>query len=127
LNDRILIIDDDPDILATGRFVLENAGYQVSTASNGSEALDRLRGEAEPSLILLDLMMPGMNGWEFRAEQRRDPKLSAIPVVIMTGAGKAASMTAFAGVAGLLEKPVSLRTLLSTVQLYCKAHAPEPS
>ncbi len=120
MSSYILIVDDDPDILAAGRMVLECAGYQVATATNGTEALARLRGEPAPCLILLDLMMPVMNGWEFRDEQTRDPRLSAIPVVIMTGAGRAVSAEAPIGAAGLLEKPVALSTLLSTVRRYCQ-------
>lgn len=123
MNSYILIVDDDPDIRETMRFILECAGYRVLTAANGIEALDRLRGEAAPCVILLDLMMPVMNGWEFRAEQTRDPSLAVIPVIVMTGAGKAAARTASVGVAGLLEKPVDLKVLLSAVGLYCKTTA----
>ena len=124
----ILVVDDDPDILETTRFVLECAGYRVSTAANGTEALTRLHAEAAPCVILLDLMMPVMNGWEFRAEQARDPGLAAIPVIVVTGAGKAAPEAVSLGAACLLEKPVDLTTLLSMVQLYCKttAHGSEP-
>jgi len=120
----VLVIDDDPDILEVTRFVLENAGYRVATAANGADALASLRGKAKPGLILLDLMMPVMNGWEFRAEQTRDPELASVPVVIITGAGNAAARAAPAGVAGLLEKPVELDTLLSAVGRYCKRGRP---
>ncbi len=122
----VMVIDDDPDILEVTRFVLENAGYRVATAANGADALASLR-EAKPGLILLDLMMPVMNGWEFRAEQTRDPELAAVPVVVITGAGNAAARAAPAGVAGLLEKPVDLDTLLSAVGRYCKrGRTPNP-
>jgi CheY-like chemotaxis protein len=116
----VLVVDDDPDILETTRFVLESAGYEVLTAANGSEALNCLHDEAAPCVILLDLMMPVMNGWEFRAEQTRDPELAAIPVIVVTGAGRGAQKAASLGVACLLEKPVDLTTLLSKVGLYCK-------
>lgn len=119
----ILVVDDDLDILETTRFILESAGYRVLTAENGTEALLRLHDEAAPCVILLDLMMPVMNGWEFRAEQARDPGLAAIPVIVVTGAGRAAPKAASLGAACLLEKPVDLATLLSKVQLYCKSTA----
>ncbi|MBN9159659.1 MAG: response regulator [Myxococcales bacterium] len=96
----VLVIDDDPDILEVTRFVLENAGYRVATAANGADALASLRGKAKPGLILLDLMMPVMNGWEFRAEQTRDPELASVPVVIITGAGNAAARAALTPAGG---------------------------
>ena len=119
----VLVVDDDRDILETTRFILENAGYRVSTAENGAEALHLLYGEAAPCVILLDLMMPVMNGWEFRAEQARDPGLAGIPVIVVTGAGRVALKTASLGAACLLEKPVDLARLLSVVRHYCKITA----
>lgn len=119
----VLIVDDDPDILETTRFVLECAGHRVSTAANGTEALACLHGEAAPCVILLDLMMPVMNGWEFRVEQARDPGLAAIPVIVVTGAGKAVAGAASLGTVCFLEKPVDIATLLSMVALHCKATA----
>ncbi|MDC3954830.1 response regulator [Polyangium jinanense] len=123
---NVLVVDDDPDILETTRFVLESAGYQVSTAANGNEALSRLHCEAAPCVILLDLMMPVMDGWAFRAEQVRDPGLAGIPVIIVTGAGRGARSAESLGAACLLEKPVDLSTLLSKVGCYCKTGADEP-
>ena len=120
---NVLVVDDDPDILETTRFILESAGYRVSTAANGNEALTLLHDEAAPCVILLDLMMPVMNGWEFRAEQALDPGLARIPVIVVTGAGRAAPKAASLGAACLLQKPVDLTTLLSKVRLYCKASA----
>lgn len=117
---EVLVIDDDPDIRETMRFVLESAGYQVSTAANGVEALAYLREDAAPCLILLDLMMPIMNGWQFRAEQASDPRLAAIPVVVITGAGQAARAASL-GAAGYVEKPMDLDLLISTVKRYCQA------
>ncbi len=121
---RVLVIDDDPDILDAMSLVLDSAGYQVSTATNGKEALERLRAGTAPSVILLDLMMPVMNGWQFRAEQTQDPKLAAIPVVIITGAGETFEKTTLPGVDAYLQKPVSLARLLSTVKRF---QAPDSS
>jgi CheY-like chemotaxis protein len=113
----VLVVDDDPDIRETMLFVLENAGYQVTTAANGAEALALLRAQASPCLILLDLMMPVMNGWQFLLEQTRDPRLADIPVVVISGAG--AQVLRVNGVAGALQKPVELDEVLSTVRTYC--------
>src|SRR3569832_407091 len=85
----ILIVDDDVDIRVTISLILEDEGYAVASAANGEEALRYLRSHPSPSLILLDLMMPGMDGVEFRAEQQRDAQLSGIPVVVVTASGNA--------------------------------------
>ena len=122
----VLLVDDDSDVRETMSFVLESAGYCVCTAANGLEALEHLRAEEVPCLILLDLMMPVMNGWQFRAEQRRDPKVATIPLIVVTGAGQAAQKAESLGAAGVLEKPVELAALLSTVQRYCEATVPGP-
>src|SRR5262245_40011816 len=82
----VLIVDDDLDILEGLAELLEFEGYVVSTAFDGQAALNHLRGGLRPSVILLDLMMPGMNGWDFRAEQMKDVDLRDIPVVVITAA-----------------------------------------
>src|SRR5262249_6405268 len=82
----VLLVDDDPDLLDVTSFVLENEGIVVETARNGQEALALLRAGRLPRLVLLDLMMPVMNGWEFLAEVAKDPELDAIPVVVLTAA-----------------------------------------
>lgn len=116
---EVLVVEDDPDIVEAMVFVLEDAGYRVSVAENGSQALDRLRAVPAPCLILLDLMMPIMDGWQLLAELSRDPRLAAIPVVVVTGAGKAVRRAPPAGARDMLEKPVSLDRLLGTVQRHC--------
>jgi CheY-like chemotaxis protein len=82
----VLIAEDDLEILETLTALMEDEGYRVVAVRNGHEALAALRtpGRAPPCMILLDLMMPGMNGIEFRNEQLRDPALSGIPVVLLT-------------------------------------------
>src|SRR4051795_10954972 len=79
----ILVVDDDEDIRETLRLVLELKDYQVLVASNGLEALEVMRTN-RPQLILLDLMMPVLDGWEFVAELDKDPKLSDTPIVVIT-------------------------------------------
>jgi CheY-like chemotaxis protein len=115
----VLVIDDDPDILDAVAFVLGSEGYGTLTARNGAEALELLRGSPPPCLILLDLMMPVLNGWAFRTIQVADPALSGIPVLAMTGLGTLADVTSL-DVAGTLEKPVDLDRLLAAVARYCR-------
>jgi CheY-like chemotaxis protein len=114
----VLVVEDDADILRAIVQVLEDEGYAVRAAENGNAALAALRGpEARlPCVILLDLMMPVMDGWAFRAEQLRDPILARIPVIVLTADGSAAAETGAMEVAGALRKPVELLTLLATIQ-----------
>src|SRR5262249_20832864 len=85
-NKSILIVDDENDFRAAVATFLEGAGYRVVEAEHGEAALSSLRSPTEFCLILLDLFMPVMNGWSFRAEQRKDPKVAGIPIVVITAA-----------------------------------------
>ncbi len=116
----ILIVEDDRDVRESIVEVLQDSSYHVLDASNGKEALERLRGGERPCLILLDAMMPVMNGWEFRAEQQQDQELSAIPVVVLSAHASAEETARTMGVAGYLKKPVRLERLLATVKRYCE-------
>lgn len=116
----ILVIDDDPDARDSIALVLSDAGYDVETVSGGEEALEHLKRAHQPGLILLDLMMPNMTGWEFRAEQRRDPRLSAIPVVLVSAADEVADAADELAVAGYLAKPFDLDQLLEQVAAHQK-------
>jgi CheY-like chemotaxis protein len=118
---RILVVDDDPDLAHVLSAALARSGYRVGLATNGREALGYLRGNAGVHVVLLDLMMPVMNGWEFRAEQRRDPALSAIPVVVFSGQGRLEESGRGLDAAASLRKPVSLGELLSTLDRVCGA------
>lgn len=116
---RVLVVEDDPDIRDMVGGVLSLEGYDVMSASNGVEALDLLRDKPRPGLILLDLMMPIMNGWELRSELGRNPHLSAIPIVVISGDGSIDRKASALGVNGYLRKPVDLDSLLETVQRFC--------
>src|SRR5262245_23155992 len=87
----VLVVDDDEEIRNALTEFLSDEGYGVVSASNGREALASLREGVHPSVILLDLMMPVMDGWDFRAEQLRDPGLRDIPVVVITATGFSAT------------------------------------
>jgi CheY-like chemotaxis protein len=109
---KILLVDDDRDVIDALRLVLSEEGYEVATASNGYEALVYLKSHSPlPALILLDVMMPIMDGYEFRIEQQRDPSIALIPVVVVT-AGAIGERVAEMGVTALLRKPFDLERLL---------------
>jgi CheY-like chemotaxis protein len=114
----VLVVEDNADILQAIVQVLEDEGHFVRVAANGREALERLRERDAPlpRVILLDLMMPVMDGWAFRAEQLRDPTLADIPVVVLTADGHASEKATHLGCAGALRKPVDLMTLLGAVE-----------
>ena len=114
---NILIIEDDSAVRQTIREILEIHGYCVFEAADGREGMERLREIApEPCLVLLDLMMPVMNGWEFLDSQRSDPKLKDIPVVICTAYHESAKAIHPSAV---VPKPVQLDQLLGAVQKFC--------
>lgn len=111
----ILIVDDDDDIRETLRDLLEDEGYQVLEASNGREALARLR-HGSVCVVLLDLMMPIMDGWEFREEQLADPAIASVPVVIITASGRTNGSL---GGVDILKKPLRVETVLEVVAARC--------
>jgi CheY-like chemotaxis protein len=119
---QILVVDDDLAILDGLRELLENEGYGVSTARDGWSALATLRGGLKPSVILLDLMMPAMDGWDFRQEQLRDDTLKDIPLVIITAAGfSETSIKTQFGDTELVSKPLPVDALLGAVQRHLRS------
>jgi DNA-binding response OmpR family regulator len=115
------VIEDDADIRECVRCVLGDAGYEVVAAANGFEALGWLRsGEPTPGLILLDLGMPVMNGWQFRDQQRQERDYAAIPVVVLTAVGDAEEKVRGIDPADVICKPFRLETLLAVVQRHCR-------
>lgn len=118
---KILVVEDNEDIRDAVAESLEDAGYDVWVAANGAIAIDALRESNDlPCLILLDLMMPVMDGAQFLQEMRRDPRLSALPVVVVTADDSAITKATALGTHGGLRKPVQLNELLSTVSKYCQ-------
>src|SRR5205814_6233843 len=113
----VLVIDDDADIRSMLGFILEDEGYEVATARDGRDALEQLRAREEhpPFLILLDLMMPGMDGAEFRARQAREATFAAIPIIVLSADANVANLATAMGAAGHLKKPVHLDDLLRIV------------
>jgi signal transduction histidine kinase len=109
----LLVVEDDADIRETLDGLLSMEGFQVTGCSNGREALDWLRTSPKPDVILLDLMMPVMDGWQFRVAQKHDPEIANIPVVALSAdaTAKAAAIDADA----YLKKPVEYETLIDTI------------
>lgn len=112
---RILVVDDDADIRGTVAEALEEEGFAVAKAENGAAALKMLLAGARPDIILLDMMMPEMDGWAFRAEQQRHPEIAAIPVIVFTAYGVPHETAAQIGAQGFLKKPLRLDELLATI------------
>lgn len=115
----VLVVDDDAAIREALEAVLEDEGYQVRCAANGRDALRLLQdGAGRPGLILLDLMMPVMSGWDFRVAQQRDPALAGIPVVILSADRDIGAKAAAIQVQAYLPKPVDIEVLIKTVERY---------
>lgn len=113
---RILIIEDDNDIQNLLKRLFKKEGYDVRSASNGVEGLEHLRNAEQegrlPELIFLDLMMPIMDGFEFRADQRKSPNWSRIPVVVMTADEQLETYKDRLAADEYLQKPLDIDTLL---------------
>jgi CheY-like chemotaxis protein len=112
----LLVIEDDQDVRDTLSEVLRDEGYDVVTAANGQEALDFLHGHPPPRLILLDLMMPVMNGSQFRARQMADARLAQIPTVVLTAVDRGWQGNPLFEKCRTLRKPLDLDLLLTTVK-----------
>jgi CheY-like chemotaxis protein len=119
MSGTVFIVEDDLDTREMLEHFLETEGYAVETASNGKIALERLTGGARPAVILLDLMMPVMDGWQFRRAQVRDSSLAGIPVIVVSAAGGERAKQIDAD--DYLSKPVNLDELLAHVTHYCSA------
>jgi CheY-like chemotaxis protein len=122
----ILIVDDDNDVRSALSEMLQEEGFSVSGAPNGREALALLRGgNVHPAVILLDLMMPGMDGWDFRSEQMRDPRLAGVPVVIVSASGfsRESIRTQFRP-AAYVEKPIERGALLDVIRELVRSGSP---
>lgn len=116
----ILLVEDDDDSRQALTDALEDHGYRVLPAVNGAQALATLkevRGRCD--LILLDLMMPVMNGWDFRRKQKESPEISNIPVLLMSAGARLATASGDLDVAGCVSKPVETTDLIEKVRRHC--------
>lgn len=115
----ILVVEDDADHLIALREILEDEGYGVEGASDGRAALERLLHDPAPDLLVVDLRLPVMDGWQLLAELKQRPELSEIPVVVISGEGPRALVSASAS-GGYVEKPISPSRLLELLAA-CRA------
>lgn len=120
----VLIVDDDPGVLSLVRLLLETSGYETMTATNGAEALDRMRHQL-PCLVLLDMNMPVMDGFEFRREQLADPVLASVSVVCLTGHYEPEQVGMQLGVT-CLSKPLHFPHVVDAVHGKCGPGRPRP-
>jgi CheY-like chemotaxis protein len=125
MRDWVLVVEDDEDVRETLGMVLETEGYEVVGAANGREALDRLGDGSLPCLILTDIMMPVSSGWELIESISRNPRLSQIPVVVLSAA-ETRELPAPNRVVAFLPKPTDLNTLIDLVKKHSLPSGPKP-
>jgi CheY-like chemotaxis protein len=116
----ILLVEDDDDSREVLQMLVESCGYELLEAADGAEALVLLR-EHHPCLILLDLMMPGMDGFQFREAQLREPSIASVPVVVLSGGGAVPEQAAAIGAVGYLVKPPELKEVQAMLSVHCRA------
>jgi CheY-like chemotaxis protein len=121
---HVLIVEDDRAIRDVMAEVLVDHGYEVDVATNGQQALEICRSKPTPDLILLDLLMPVMDGLEFARLKRSDPTLSRVPLCVMTASGPLATIPE--GVSAVLRKPISCAELIAVVARLCQS-GPTPT
>ncbi len=115
MSGRILVVEDDADIREDLAELLRDEGYDVATAVNGEDGLALLRREASVGLILLDLMMPVMDGWQFREAQLADPALASVPIIVLSADGDTPRKASALRANAYLTKPFALPRLLTTI------------
>lgn len=120
---HILVVDDDAEIRETIVEMLRDRGYEALGAGDGLEALDALRSRSPWCLILLDLMMPNMDGWEMRKNQLADPAISTIPVVVVSATTDVPQVASSLHAVGFVTKPARLTQLIATVERHCPTAA----
>ena len=116
----VLVVEDEVDLRETLAEILRLHGLEAVTAASGAEALAILRQGAAPRVIILDLMMPEMSGWEFREAQLREPALAGIPVVLVSGVSDLAEAAKKTDAAAFLSKPLDVAALVRVLQRYCR-------
>jgi len=111
----VFVVEDDHDVRVAVRLILEDEGYLVDSATDGRRALERLERSDPPDLILLDLMMPGMDGWEFASRLRAHPRLRGIPIVVISAFDELPPP----GIVAFLRKPLRSDAVLQLAERYC--------
>lgn len=118
-SNRILVVEDEPNIVESLRFILERANYDVESVSNGLAALDQMRDQAF-SAVVLDIMLPGMNGLDVLRAMRADSRLSNLPVIVLTAKGQARDRKAAEeiGADAFITKPYSNADVVEQVEKF---------
>jgi CheY-like chemotaxis protein len=116
----VLVVDDDEPFRTEIVEVLRRSGYAVVSAGDGREALEYLRGDNTPALVILDMMMPLMEGWSLFEAVKRDPRLASVPIVLLTCVGDSEDDMPELDVSGYLNKPVRMTKLLSIAAEHCR-------
>jgi CheY-like chemotaxis protein len=114
----LLLVEDDDDIRTDLQEMLEIRGYPTVTAANGIDALGKLDASSPPVLILVDLMMPVMDGWQLRKALLERPALATIPIIVLSGTAGVDHEARQLGAVGYFTKPFSMRSLLETIEQY---------
>jgi len=116
MSKKVLIVDDEPNIVLSVEFLMQREGHEVVTAGDGQEAMDVLAA-ARPDLMILDVMMPRKNGFEVCAEVRTDPEMSGMPILMLTAKGREAEMKKglSLGADAYITKPFSTHDLVTKV------------
>ncbi len=112
----ILVVEDDPDLRLVHSEILSHEGYPVMTAADGVEALELVERSGPPAIILLDLRMPRMNGWDFAERLRRKPHWRDIPLIVVAAHYRIADEAAAIGARAWLHKPVSIEDMLRVIE-----------
>lgn len=118
----ILVVDDDPDIRLMVSMLLRRRQFPVETAESGASALEQVKKHGRPDMILLDLMMPDMDGWTFRQKMLEDVELAGVPVILLSAANDVARHAARLGVAAYLTKPFESSSLFRLIETYYQPH-----
>jgi CheY-like chemotaxis protein len=124
----VLVVEDSAEVRRSLEWLLRGHGYAVVTAVHGADALRKLHAGLRPCLILLDLQMPEMDGFEFRQRQLQDPQLASIPVVVCSAIGDPDAAARQLKAEAYVQKPVELDALLAVVAAHCRkpVKAPPP-
>ena len=126
MSKKVLIVDDEPNIVVSVEFLMQREGHEVATAADGQEAMDLLK-ESRPDLLILDVMMPRKNGFEVCAEVRADNRLSGMPILMLTAKGREAEMKKglSLGADAYITKPFSTHELVMKVNELLGRGTPE--
>ena len=126
MSKKVLIVDDEPNIVVSVEFLMQREGHEVATAADGQEAMDLLK-ESRPDLLILDVMMPRKNGFEVCAEVRTDNRLSGMPILMLTAKGREAEMKKglSLGADAYITKPFSTHELVMKVSELLGRGTPE--